>query len=400
MNVVLVSSFPAFPSTAGNRSRIRQLAAAIRQLGHELTFVLLGSPCEAADDEAHRAAFGQGRFIRLDKKHWRLKWVQGAVPGAIKRLLRLAGVESAYYSGLDRFRDRDFLAQLAQLGLRPDVVVVEYVLDSWVFDAFPRSARRVLDTHDAFANRHRGYVARGIGDFWVSLRPASENAGFRRADVVLAIQDEEARRFRRQLADEGRSGDPEVAVVGHLLDTIGPEVDHGVDACAVFLASDNAANRHALHVLLTDILPRILREIPDFNLVLAGSICRAAPAVPNVTALGWVTDVRDVFARAPLAINPMRAGTGINIKLLEAMAAGVPSVTTTTGARGLPQSLRAGVWVVDDDDVQAFAAAVVRFARDADLRRAAGRAARDDASQWNAGHLAELGRCLEGPSRT
>lgn len=394
MKVVLVSSFPAFPTSAGNRSRIRQLAAAVRELGHELTFVYLESPWEACDDAAHAAAFDA--FVRIPRKHWRAKWARDVFVGGIKRALRLAGVDAAHYSRLDRFRDRGFLAALQALQLRPDAVVVEYVLDSWAFDAFPATARRVLDTHDAFGDRHRAYVAGGIRDYWVSLRPRDENTGFRRAHVVLAIQQEEADRFRAQLAGEGRADDPEVAVVGHLLGGEVPEVDYAVDNTAVFLASDNPANRHALEALVSQILPRIVRQIPHFDLKLAGSICGAAGELPNVTRLGWVDDVNAVFARVPLSVNPMRVGTGINIKLLDAMAAGVATVSTATGARGLPETLRSGVCVVGDDAADEFAAAVVRLARDPGLRRARGLAAREAASRWHFSHLAELSRRLGG----
>ncbi|MCC2674662.1 MAG: glycosyl transferase group 1 family protein [Ramlibacter sp.] len=394
MKVVLVSSFPAFPTSAGNRSRIRQLAAAVRELGHELTFVYLESPWEACDDTAHEASFGS--FVRIPRKHWRLKWARDVLVGGVKRVLRLAGVDAAHYSRLDRFRDRGFLAALRALQLRPDAVIVEYVLDSWAFAAFPASARRVLDTHDAFGDRHRTYVERGIRDYWISLRPGSENAGLRRAHVVLAIQEEEARRFREQLAGDGAADNPEVAVVGHLLALGEVRANHSIDHVAVFIASDNPANRHAADGLLRDILPRVLREMPAFELRLAGSICRAVPDTPNVTKLGWVEDLAAVFARAPLSVNPMQAGTGINIKLLESMAAGVPTVSTATGARGLPESALAGVFVVPDHDPQAFAQAVIRFASDAALRRQTGQAAREQAARLNARQLAQLDRALGG----
>lgn len=394
MKVVLVSSFPAFPTTAGNRSRIRRLALAIRDQGHDVTFVLLESKWESTDHAAHEAAFGPGKYIRIEKKYWLAKWACGAAVGAIKRVLRMAGVEAAYYSRLDRFRDRHFVQELRRLGLQPDVVLVEYVLDSWAFEAFPATARRVLDTHDAFADRHKGYVQQGIDNFWVSLKPASENAGLRRADVVLAIQPEEAQRFRSQLAMDGKGTAPEVVVVGHLLETSSSSIDYGLQDAALFLASDNPANRHAMKSFLANVLPRVVRIIPGFELKLVGSICGAVPDVPNVRKLGWVDDVRSAFAQAPLAVNPMLAGTGINIKLLEAMACGVPTVSTVTGVRGLPDSMRKGIFVVADEDADGFAAALVRLARDACLRRATGLAAREDASRWNEGQLSELNRCL------
>lgn len=396
MRVVLVSSFPAFPTTAGNRSRIRQLALSVKKLGHDLTFVYLESKWEACDDAAHEAAFGKDNYIKIEKKYWLGKWVRDVALGAVKRGLRLAGVEAAYYSTLDRFRDRNFMARLAQLDVRPDAVVVEYVLDSWAFDAFPDTARRILDTHDAFGDRHKGFVARGIQNYWISLRPESENAGLRRAQVVLAIQQEEAQRFRSQLASDGKTGNPEVAVVGHLLEFGDSGVDYEIHDAAVFLASDNPANRHAIDAFIENVLPLVVREIPGFDLKLAGSICRDVRDVPNVTKLGWVDNVKNVFARAPLSINPMLAGTGINIKLLDAMAVGVPTISTATGARGLPEAARKGVFVVPDDDAQAFAGAMVRFARDADLRRRTGLAAREDARRWNACQLEELSRCLAG----
>jgi polysaccharide biosynthesis protein PslH len=396
MKVVLVSSFPAFPATAGNRSRIRRLARAIQDLGHDLTFVYLESKWDPSDDAAHAAAFGKDNYIRIAKQHWRAKWAFGAAVGAAKQLLRMAGIEAAYYSTLDRFRDRDFFAQLARLDLRPDVVVVEYVLDSWAFEAFPKTARRVLDTHDAFADRHKAYRARGIRDYWVSYRPATESAGLRRADVVLAIQPEEAQRFRTQLASDPASSSPEVVVVGHLLELDDAQVDYGVDHAAVFVASDNAANRHAIQTFFDHTLPQVVRALPAFELRLAGSICQTVPDLPNVKKLGWVNDMNSVFAQAPLSINPMLAGTGINIKLLEAMAAGVPTVSTNTGARGLPASLRAGICVVPDDQASAFAAEIIRFAGDATLRRETGLAAREDARQWNARQQAELRRSLAG----
>lgn len=393
MKVVLVTSFPAFPTTAGNRSRIRQLAQAIRQLGHDLVFVLLESKWEEVDGAAHEAAFGAGNFIHIRKKYWLCKWAQELAIGAAKRILQRFGVDAAYYSGLDRFRDRHFTAELRRLDVRPDAVLVEYVLDSWAFDAFPDPVRRILDAHDAFADRHRAYIAQGIGNYWVSLRPEAENAGLRRADAVLAIQREEALRFRGQLATPGHAGNPEVVVVSHFLE-LGGEMKYDVDGSAVFLGSDNPSNQHAMRVFLEHILPTVVRKLPNFDLKVVGSICGHVPDMPNVTRLGWVDDVNTLFQQAPLSINPMLAGTGISIKLLDSMSAGVPTVSTVTGARGLPDTLRSGVFVVPDSDAEGFAAATVRFATDAGLRRRTGQAARESAALWNASQLAALGRCL------
>jgi glycosyltransferase involved in cell wall biosynthesis len=58
--------------------------------------------------------------------------------------------------------------------------------------------------------------------------------------------------------------------------------------------------------------------------------------LPNVTFTGFVTDLRPYYRAADVTVNPMTAGGGTNLKQLEYLASGVPSVTTVAGARGLP----------------------------------------------------------------
>ena len=422
MRVALVTCFPAFPATAGNRARIQQLASAVQKLGHELTFVLLPNEHEYVDHAAHEAAFGKERFIVLKGRgssgpNWPGKWTLQQVAkglghagdwlsrhgagGAVRqlvsgkyRILQRMGLHGRYYSGLDQYRDEEWARQLHAVGQAVDAVIVEYVFHSWAFECFPRTALRLLDTHDAFADRHHAYLQRGVSNYWLSLPRSDENKGFRRADVVLAIQQEEAARFRSQLCSESDGQDPEVVVVSHFLVSRDEPVAHDVDGAALFLASDNPANRDALSSFLDQVLPRIVRQLPQFQLTLAGSICAAVADRPNVVKLGWVRDLDAAFKLAPLSINPLLVGTGINIKLLDAMAAGVPTVSTTTGVRGLPPDYRSGVVTVPDEDHGAFADAVVRFATDAQLRRRIGGAAFEDARAWNKEQLARLGNCF------
>ena len=398
------------------------------ELGHDLTFILLPVANPSADHAAHEAFFGKERYVRISSgrtnrepevsRNWPGKWTLRQIGRGFElagqrmsqypsgrwvlrqmskgRFLarRFAGLEAAYYSPLDGNHEPEWRQQLAAVGKDVDAVIVEYVFNSWAFKYFPAASLRLLDTHDAFANRHRSYLRRGIGDYWISLRPRDENAGFRRADVVVAIQQDEAERFRRQLADDGGNHGPEVAVVSHFMRQGDSPLACEVDSAAIFLASDNSANRHAVDSFIRNVLPLVVREIPDFDLKLAGAICAHVPARQNVTKLGWIEDLEATFAQAPISINPVLVGTGINIKLLEAMAAGVPTVSTATGVRGMPEPYRNGVLAVADHDHQAFAAEIVRLAKDIDLRRRLGRAAFEDARRWNAEQVAALGKCL------
>ena len=223
-----------------------------------------------------------------------------------------------------------------------DVVVVEYAINSRAFASCPPQARKVLDMHDIFSNRHRLFAEHSLGrGYWVSLKPRDEMTAFQRADTLIAIQDEEASQVRRVLQRAaGRT--PNVTVVSHLPALADAPLDTSRGHAAHFLGSDNPPNRLSINHFIDATLPIILRDDPDFELFVIGSVCRKVQDHPNVVKLGFVDDPVDAFRRAPLSINPMRLGTGVNIKLLDAMAVGAPVVATSQGARGVPEDMLGG----------------------------------------------------------
>jgi len=90
-------------------------------------------------------------------------------------------------------------------------------------------------------------------------------------------------------------------------------------------------NVNASEYLVKKILPVVRKSKPDVKLVLAGATPH--PAVlslrsKNVYVTGWVEDIRDCYAKAKIFIAPMQIGTGLQNKLLEAMAMKIPSVTS------------------------------------------------------------------------
>ena len=401
MKVALVSPIPMFPTIAGHASRIRKLAEAILESGHELTFFYV--PCrlnqQVPDHAAHEGMLGKEHYIRLNNGNLLQRWAHSAREWPLRQWQKtlwrfnLGGG----YSRLDQSYHSCWTRQLARASHGMDVVLVEYAFISRAFEAFAATTRRLLDTHDSFTDRHLRYARKGMRKgFWLSLRARDENVALRRADAALAIQQEELELFHKQLASDGQLPNPEVAVVSHVLDVGNPISNYAADNAAVFVGSNNGPNRYSMERFLKHVLPLVVREIPGFELKVAGRICEWMPDTPNVTKLGFVRDLKGVFESAPLAINPVLLGSGINIKLLEAMAAAVATISTETGTRGLPSSYSNGVVVVPDSDYGQFAAQIVRHARSADLRREAGQAALSDARRWNDAQRSALQRVLEG----
>ena len=78
----------------------------------------------------------------------------------------------------------------------------------------------------------------------------------------------------------------------------------------------------------------------------------ALGAIPGVTVTGTVPDVRPYYHNALAAIVPLRTGGGTRLKILEAMAAGVPVVSTVLGAEGLAVTPGSDILIADADDPQ------------------------------------------------
>ncbi len=377
MKICIVSPFPVLPPLGGNRARTLAMMRALQDLGHELHFAYMPSRRVAdADRDVHVETFGGDRVHWLRRGGWRsaFYYVRRAANKAIRALGRALGQRWGYYHRVDSLFYAPFQTQLAGLQdrLRFDAALVQYVSASKTLEAFGPAALKVLDTHDSFVDRHRA----DPGQDTYSLTEAEEAAGLRRADVVIAIQAAEAERFRLALGPDAAK----VHTVSHLLD-LSRRVQR-LTPDAAFIGSIFNANLASLNYFIDQVLPLVAQARPDFCLWVAGTIASVIEDGPNLRTLGPVEHVSDAFARGSIALNPIVKGTGINIKILDAMAAGVPSVSTVYGARGL-DGFCEGMIVVPDDSPHAFADAVVQLAADEGRRAALGARAYDDARIWN-----------------
>lgn len=127
-----------------------------------------------------------------------------------------------------------------------------------------------------------------------------------------------------------------------------------------------------------EVLPLIQQEISGVTFTICGSApdrrVRALRAVPGVTVTGTVPDVRTYLSQASVAVIPVRIARGVQNKLLEAMAMGLPTVATTAAWSGVEAMNGRDLLVADEP--AAFADAVVRLLRDSALREQIGQAAR------------------------
>jgi glycosyltransferase involved in cell wall biosynthesis len=142
-----------------------------------------------------------------------------------------------------------------------------------------------------------------------------------------------------------------------------PETTVGGPA-AIFLANfAYKPNRNALAFLLEQVLPRVWTQLPEARLLLVGAGLERSPSEdPRVRALGFVDDLAEVYGQARCAVVPLLQGGGSPLKLVEALAYGLPVVATPRAVAGL--EVESGVDCLVADGPQAFAETLARVLRE------------------------------------
>lgn len=131
-------------------------------------------------------------------------------------------------------------------------------------------------------------------------------------------------------------------------------------------------NPEAARRIVASVLPEVRRVLPSAELLLAGPNQEQLSdlrSVPGVRLLGFARDLAELLGSARCLLAPLYSGGGFRIKVLTALAHGLPVVTNALGARGSVVPAPARI-VVEDD--AALAAATLRFLDDPELARQAG----------------------------
>jgi len=193
-----------------------------------------------------------------------------------------------------------------------------------------------------------------------------ERAVYAEADALVAVTDADAEAFATLVPGASVHLVPNV----HAAMRPGPgfEARGGLLFTGNFLHPPNIV---AVAWLATEILPRMAAITPDARATVVGG--GAPPAITRLAGerlafTGWVKRMEPYLAAARVSVAPLRYGAGMKGKVGQALAAGLPVVTTSIGAEGM--GLVHGSHCLIADDADTFAAHAARLHRDKVLWRA------------------------------
>ncbi|MFY0255265.1 glycosyltransferase [Chitinophaga sp. 30R24] len=207
----------------------------------------------------------------------------------------------------------------------------------------------IIDTHDLLASQHQNDIGfdRGValGD---ELRRVAQ------FDQVWAISPEETYFFSQFLKGKVKhipmmmAPPPKVQPLGEKTYDL------------VYVATDNPHNLISSAWFFREVYPLLPASL---------KICAIGPITghiseeyKNVTRIAFADDLDEYYLQASIAICPMLTGTGVKVKVVEAMSHGLPVVCTDRGLDGLPDKTNNGCLCANDP--KEFAANIIRLLED------------------------------------
>jgi glycosyltransferase involved in cell wall biosynthesis len=361
LRLLFVSPRFLFPLNEGGKIRTVGMLRAMKKDGpFEITLVSPAQP-EIAQHMAEIASACHRFFSWPARKAGRLTQIMGVL-----------GSPPASTASDRSEAGREIVAE--EFAKKPNVVVADFPHSAVLLPARLEPAS-VMFTHNLEAEILERHAAVATG--WRKLvwarearkMNAFERKTLRRFDSVVAVSE------RDEIALTKRYGLPVVRRIETGIDlefhTYQPPRAEG--KVAVFAgAMDSRSNIDGIEFLLRAVWPRVHAVRPEARMLIAGRnpppalVAEAAASGMNWDFTGSVADIRPHLHEGDISLIPLRVGSGTRLKAFEAIASGLPVVSTTLGVEGL--GLESGKHYLAADTETDFADAILALLGDAPRR--------------------------------
>ena len=239
-------------------------------------------------------------------------------------------------------------------------------------------AKVVIDSVDIHFVREEAGLAFGISEpALVSANKQKEIETYQRADLIVVVTPED-----REALISVNIRVPQMLVPMIVPIRVREKKQRALELLFVG-GFRHPPNVDGLLWFLHECWPAVRAQIPDVKLTVVGSHApqgiQDLNGKDNIEVAGFVPDTAPYLDKAFLSIAPLRFGAGMKGKVTEAMAAGIPVVTTTYGVQGLNAASGQNIMVGDDPEV--FAKHVITLLSDAKLAEEIGLAGQEHIKQ-------------------
>lgn len=343
MNILYYSPIPFYPVRHGNISTINQYVKRLKKLGHNVHFVLLN---EADIDDCVKTEM-QKDVNTLDVIPFRnSRFVQDSNGYDV--------FDSRYQDGLGE--EINLLCKKYKI----EAIICTYIWQSKILDYVPSNVRKIIDTHDKMTDRHLALAKNNIVQEMFSCTQEDEKKYLNRADIIWARRDEETHYFNKI------TNSTKAITVTHFEDAMFLKKTYNKLTKIGILASDNQVNFKMVCDFAVEFNKRLRKQKLDIICQVTGNVknmifARKKPfrrfsncyykmigrndkikglyeylfSSKYYDFTGPISNIEDFYNDVDLVIIPITFGTGINVKMVQAMAFGVPVISTECGIKGM-----------------------------------------------------------------
>lgn len=258
------------------------------------------------------------------------------------------------WSDIPTSQEKAFLRAEVKRG-KPDVLIIDHPWLCGLLDQIDKkNLITAVLTHDVQYKKIKDFKKYGVN-------PYKRNNGYKQpywskelersllsnVDIILAIQKEDFRIFQRMLPSKQIDYLP-VAVETRA----NSDIKETKGRC-LFVGGSAQHNAFGLKWFLSEVWPLVLKENPTATLHVCGEVYKGIDIKSytyqsKVIFRGKVKDLHTEYNQAQVCVIPLKVGSGLKIKLVEAMAYGKACVSTTVGIQGIEDVVNYGVIVADE----------------------------------------------------
>jgi len=218
-----------------------------------------------------------------------------------------------------------------------DYIIISYAY--WanlvIDNPYLKKAKLCIDTHDFLTAQFQEVKGFNLGRYF-----QKEIDLLSYFDQIFVISIEENYLFSQFIKKE-------VTTLSHIIDANFSLSNDEKEFDLIYVASDNDHNKLAANWFFNEVYPLLDKTT---NILVIGKICHYIQDFENVTKLNFVADLNDYYSNSKVAICPMLTGTGLKIKVIEALSFGLPVVCNLRAVDGLSNKSDNGCLVSNDPE--------------------------------------------------
>lgn len=316
--------------TQGSNTRANALLHYFKSRSIEVDFVGVESDSFSADSikELESSNLIQKGYLlkEFKRKKNKIKYffcysLPNLIFGRIKHFNRIRFTHQSQFNNILKSREYDYI-----------IISYAYWSGLVINNQYVKNAKLCIDTHDFLTSQFQNVKKFNLGRYF-----QKEIELLNEFDKILVISSEENYLFSQFVKKE-------VIALSHIIENNFDKTTDKKEYDLIYVAGSNPHNIIGADWFFNKVYPLLKNEI---SILVIGKISGYIADFENVEKLFFVDNIENYYSKAKVAICPMFSGTGLKIKVIEAMSFGLPIVCNHRGVDGLYNKINNGCLVTN-----------------------------------------------------